>query len=116
MECEGPVRAPRRFRLTLVGMWMRALVAVCLLGACGDERIDAHRWALGGPALSAEQQVDTPVTGLRPDMDYGTATAAWNGTHWLVVWSGWQKPLQGVRVAADGTIVDPVPFTIASNY
>ena len=47
------------------------------------------------------------------------AKAAWNGSHWLVVWSSEQSPytnyIHAARLAPDGTLIDAQPILIMDD-
>src|SRR5688572_22015260 len=47
------------------------------------------------------------------------AKAAWNGTHWLIVWNSEQSPyaqyIHAARLAPDGTLVDQQPILIMDD-
>ncbi len=47
------------------------------------------------------------------------AKAAWNGTHWLVVWNSEQSPytqyIHAARLAPDGTLIDQQPILIMDD-
>lgn len=68
---------------------------------------------------AAQETVPFAVTAARAAQ--GSPKAAWNGTHWLVVFSttglsgtGWyyQSGLAALRIAADGAVIDPEPFPL----
>ena len=58
-------------------------------------------------------------------MAYGEQTSAqatWNGSSWLVTWANqtatpfyYEQQVWGVRVGADGTLLDPTPFSILAS-
>lgn len=64
----------------------------------------------------------TPIIVTRAVQNQGMPEVAWNGTSWLVAYSG-QSGLQccpevgryAVRIAADGTVLDPAPLTLATG-
>ena len=70
----------------------------------GGSDIYAVRIDATGIPLDPVPLVLTDLSG-----DQGRPRAAWNGTHWLVTWTGPDRlgfsNLVGVRVAADGTVV-----------
>jgi len=62
----------------------------------------------------------TPIVVTQEPHNQHQTVVAWNGSHWLVVWSGQALGTFGnrvvniyaARVAPDGTVLDPTPITI----
>lgn len=54
-----------------------------------------------------------------PALTGGDAVVAWDGARFLVAWTTWDggdaPDVLGVRLAADGTLLDPAPFEIAAG-
>lgn len=62
---------------------------------------------------------DVPININHDGWNQRNAKAAWNGTHWLVVWSSEQEPyttyIHAARLAADGTLLDAEPILIMDD-
>lgn len=107
--------------------------------ASGDE-FSLLLWAdeRSNPYIYYEYETSSDIYGLRIDQNgvpqenvpfavaalraaQGSPKAAWNGTHWLVVFSTtglsgtgyyYQSGLAALRIAPDGAVIDPEPFPL----
>jgi hypothetical protein len=72
------------------------------------------------PIISPEEGMDQPIVGTAGAF-VQKAAAAFDGTNFLVIWNdtrtnGSSYELFGVRVAPDGTLLDPTGFPIGNQY
>ena len=78
--------------------------------------IYAARIAADGTVIDA-----TPIPVAVNDFDQITPMAAWNGSNWLVAWQTqrqndqFEEDINAVRVAPDGTVLDPQPVVIGTH-
>ena len=72
-----------------------------------------RRYDSGGVALDAE-----PVPLVRCGNREDTPSVAWNGTEYLIAWeddrNGPESDIYGVRIAPDGTVLDPLAIPIST--
>lgn len=92
-------------------------------GGGGAPRDPCHDTSPGAQTVSDELDLSIPVYGPRP-YDELTPALASDGTNFLLVWSDDRsstertesgRSLLAARVAPDGTVLDPVPLTVADG-
>lgn len=101
--------APRQSRPRIADNGTDFLV-VFLSEVSGENRILAHRIDGLGKPIDAEPFVVAAGPGLT------NPSAAWNGSHYLIVWEGTSDDqIYGRRMGADGTFLDAAGFPIMSG-